>query len=115
MIKILYIRDSHGKNHATVAYDISDRQSGSVKFAAASCSSVDSFSKSVGIDIATSRLSSSPTILVVKADAPNSQVVRAILKKISRSDNILSVSARKLCKKMLRRYEEDSICGGCFC
>ena len=115
MIKILYIRDRNGRNYGTVAYNIADKQYGKVTFAAASCNSNDAFNKHIGIDMATSRLANAPTEVVFKPDATNADIVRAILTKISRSENLVSVSARKLCKKMLRRYLQDSYCGGCCC
>ncbi len=112
MIKILYVRDRFGKNYGTVVYDISNRSLGSVKFAVASCNPNDVFSKHVGIDVAMERLSSSPTTLTVKANCPTVDIVQSILKKISRSD-LGSCSLRKHCRKMLKRYQNNSFHQGC--
>lgn len=113
MIKILYIRDRFGKNHGTVAYDISNRSNGLIKFAVASCNSKDSFSKQVGAEVSKSRLDISPIELRVRPNCQIVDVVQSILKKISRSD-IGSSSLRKLSRKMLRRYD-PFFCEACCC
>lgn len=105
MIKILYIRDKFGKNKATVAYDLSNRQSGTVNFSIACCNSSDQFSKNDGISICNIRLQESPITIKIKKESSNADIVKSILTKISRSE-IGSASARKLARKMLKKYTQ---------
>ncbi len=117
MIKILYIRDRFGKNHGTVAYDISNRSNGTVSFAVSSCNSKDPFSKEEGIAIAQDRLASHPTTIGIRPNWSNAEIVRSILTKISRSD-VASNSNRKLARAMLKRYSQATCgytCSGCCC
>ncbi len=113
MIKIFYIRDKFGKNYGTVAYDISNKSSGNVTFAVASCNSKDAFSKHSGIEIATSRLISAPVTIGIRPNASNADIVKSILTKISRSD-VGSNSGRKLARKMLKKHLTRSSREDCF-
>ena len=107
MIKILYIRDCNGKNFGTVAYDISGRSSGTIAYSLATCNSKDSFSKDTGIKIATSRLESNPITIRVRSNSLNVDIVRAILTRISRTEDV-PTGIRKLSRKSLKNYR--SIC-----
>lgn len=113
MIKILYIRDKFGKNHGTVAYDLTNKENGNISFAIACCNSKDVFNKHTGIAMAKDRLNTFPTLIGVRKDCSNADVVRSILTKLSRS-NVASASVRKLARKMLTSYQSKQSCYGSY-
>lgn len=108
-VRYLYLHDANGKKHGVIAYSVSDVTSGKVSFGLSVCNSEhDLFDKELGRALATNRLATMPKQIGTSKIASNSEIVKALLKKVSRSGSV-PTRAKKAAKITLSRKERQTI------